>query len=150
MTTELEYFTNPRTGEIKPHTQQHVDNWVELQRRIDNLKNEARAAGAYHDAIDPDTGSQISGSRGGAGDGGFRADDSETGAPGSRHRKAKAEDVFDPTDELDDWLDDFEDGWGGNSMLLKHGLAREHPSKTPGWCHLQSELPASGKRTFMP
>jgi len=150
MITEEQYFTNPTTGEVKAHSDQHTLNFIELQARVENLLEDARIMGGYHDAVDPDTGTQISGVHGGSGDGGFRLPNTTTGAPMSNHRKAKAVDIYDPVNVLDIWLNQFDDGHGGNSMLLKHGLAREHPDATPGWCHLQSALPSSGRRTFNP
>lgn len=92
--------------------------------------------------IDPDTGTQISGSKGGNGDGGFRLPDSTTGKAGSKHKVAHAVDVHDPKGNLDGWLDD--------RLLTLYGLYREHPDSTPGWAHLQDIPPGSGHRTFYP
>jgi hypothetical protein len=96
----------------------------------------------YEQETDPDTGSSISGSKGGAGDGGFRLSTSATGAAKSKHKEGQAVDVFDPFDKLDDLIID--------EILVKFGLWRESPLKTPGWCHLQSVPPGSGRRTFNP
>ena len=57
---------------------------------------------------------------------------------------------YDPGDRLDTWLNDFEDGQGGNSKLEEYGLYREAPSATPNWVHLTTRPPHSGKRTFQP
>jgi len=105
--------------------------------------------------IDPDTGTEISGARGGAGDGGFRLQTATTGKSNSSHKDAKGVDDYDKDDAFDKWLDQFEvpmpNGQpGGNSKLEEYGLYREHPSTTPTWCHLTTRAPASGRRTFYP
>ena len=97
--------------------------------------------------IDPDTGTSISGVKGGAGDGGFRLPDSKTGAAKSKHKLAHAVDVFDPDNILDASLTD--------ELLKEFGLFREHPDATNGWCHLQDLPPGAwrmdnDKRTFYP
>lgn len=150
MITSAQYFTNPRTGEVKPHSQQAEDNFTQLQGREEALVQEAIAAGAFERAIDPDTGTEISGARGGDGDGGFRAIGSKTGKPGGPHYDGRGLDRYDPGNRLDKWLDTFEDGNGGNSMLLKHGLYREASIATDSWCHTQTKPVASGHRTFNP
>lgn len=92
--------------------------------------------------IDPDTNSSISGSRGGAGDGGFRLPNSSTGKPNSAHKQAQAVDVYDPQDLLDSFIDD--------ALLEDFDLYREHPSATHGWVHLSTRAPKSKKRTYIP
>jgi hypothetical protein len=68
------------------------------------------------------------------------------GVPGaaahSRHMTGQAVDVDDDDNALDAWIND--------DILVRYGLAREHPDSTLGWCHLQSVLPPSGHRTFFP
>lgn len=113
-----------------------------LLPRVNRILDAAYEAGAYDNAVDPDTGTQISGARGGVGDGGFRLSNSHTGAVNSKHKQAQAVDIFDPANVLDDWLND--------ALLTEFGLYREHPDSTRGWCHLQSVAPKSGKRTFKP
>lgn len=65
-------------------------------------------------------------------------------APRSHHLTGKACDVSDPTGSLDRWclanLDELE----------AIGLWMEAPGSTPGWCHLQTVPPKSGKRVFLP
>lgn len=62
----------------------------------------------------------------------------------SKHITAQAVDIRDDDGMLDEIL-------LANPMLLeKYDLAMEHPSATKGWCHLQSVLPASGRRIFYP
>lgn len=141
--TNTQYFQ-------KPHSQQQTNDADELLEHVNALLDEASAAGVWDGADDPDTNCQISGAKGGDGDGGFRTPSSTTGAPHSAHRDAKAVDGYDPADKLDNWLDTFEDGHGGNSKLEQHGLYREHPSATPGWCHLTTRAPGSGHRTYFP
>ena len=89
----------------------------------------------------PNTGTQISGSKNGAGDGGFRLSASTTGAARSSHKEARAVDVYDPLNKLDEWITD--------AILTDVGLYRETPSATPNWCHLTTRKPSSGNRTFM-
>lgn len=141
----------------KPHSTAQLAAASDLVGRVNDLGHEAERAGAFTFTIDPDTGCAISGRAGGDGDGGFRTPSSTTGAPDSAHRVLPAEkpkgvavDVYDPGNRLDTWLDGFEDGHGGNSMLEKHDLYREAPSATQSWCHLTTRAPASGRRTFQP
>jgi hypothetical protein len=134
----------------KPHTPSHTALAIDLLQRVEALKDEAVAAGAYERKTDADTGSEISGSKGGAGDGGFRLSNSTTGSGKSSHKEAKAVDCYDPNDRLDYWLDDYDDSNGGNTKLEEYGLYREHPDATPGWCHLTTRRPGSGRRTFYP
>ena len=156
MITKEQYFTHPRTGQVKPHPIEHEENFIIWRDREEALVNEAIDAGAFTRAIDPDTGCELSGARGGDGDGGYRARDSATGKPGGPHYDGRAGDRYDPGSRLNNWLDTFEDGHGGNRMLEKHGLYREHPDYTKGsspdksWCHTQIKPVPSGKRTFRP
>jgi hypothetical protein len=137
-----QYFQKPRSS-----TQESAAR--DLLERVDRLLQEAVLAGAHARHEDPDTGSEISGSKGGDGDGGFRTPGTRTGGPGSAHRAGQAVDVYDPDNALDTWLDAFEHD-GENTKLEEHGLYREHPEDTVGWCHLQSRAPGSGRRTFRP
>ena len=134
----------------KPHAPIHEQAALELLERVGKLTDEAIAEGAFQRAMDPDTGTEISGSRGGTGDGGYRMNTSITGKPGSAHKEGKGVDVYDPADRLDLWIHKFEDGKGGNTKLAQYDLYREHMDDTPGWCHLQTRSPASGRRTFKP
>ena len=135
--------------QAKPHTPEDDIAASDLLARVNELRDEAERAGV-HRQICPNTGTEISGSKGGAGDGGFRLPGATTGSPGSSHKEAKAVDAYDPGAYLDEWLDTFEHGNGDNTMLEKHGLYREHPGSTPGWCHLSTRAPRSGRRTFHP
>lgn len=65
-------------------------------------------------------------------------------APRSRHMLGQACDVSDPTGTLDAWCME------NLTELAALGLWMEHPSATPGWCHLQTVPPRSGLRVFHP
>ena len=134
----------------KPHSDEQQADALELLSRVNPLLDEAALAGAYAHETDLDTGCEISGAKGGDGDGGFRTPLSRTGVPSSSHREAKAVDVHDPEDKLDSWLSSFEGENGANSKLEQYGLYRESPSATPSWVHLTTRAPGSGRRTFNP
>ena len=151
MITREQYFGT------KPHIEAQADAADALLARTNALQAEYRDATGQAEDIDPDTGTEISGSKGGSGDGGFRLDTATTGRAGSAHKVLPAEkplgaavDCSDQDNGLDEWLDGFEYGDGRNTMLEKHDLYREHPSATPTWCHLTDRAPGSGKRTYMP
>ena len=136
MITAEQYFGS------KPHSDEQLAVALNLLGRVNALIEEAVAGGEFSVAIDPDTGTQISGSKGGAGDGGFRLPGASTGAPNSSHKQAMAVDVYDPVGRLDNWITD--------ETLERHGLYREAPAHTFGWCHLSTRCPNSGRRTFTP
>ena len=144
MITSEQYFQG------KPHDAEDEITASDMLTRVNELIDEAERLLAFRRAICPNTGSEVSGSKGGAGDGGFRLATSTTGSAKSSHKEAKAVDIYDPGGHLDDWLDDFEQPGGGNTMLEEHGLYREHPNATEGWCHLTTRAPGSGRRTFNP
>jgi hypothetical protein len=139
MITLEHYFAGKEGSE--EITREIESNAKSLLVRVNRLLAWASGIG-YEAANDPDTGSQISGSKGGAGDGGFRLSTSATGAAKSAHKRAMAVDVYDPGNVLDRMID--------NTILETFRLYRESPIDTPGWCHLQSVPPASGRRTFKP
>jgi hypothetical protein len=66
------------------------------------------------------------------------------GALRSNHRICKAVDLSDPDGGLDEWCEE------SVHYLVSYGLWLEHPDYTPGWCHLQSIGPRSGRRIFYP
>ena len=118
-------------------TEKRKDAALELIGKVNALLDDAFLHSI--DLIDnPVTGTSISGSR----YGGFRPQDCPQGAPNSSHKEGRGIDLYDPNNELDNWLSD--------AMLEKHGLYRESPLVTRGWCHLTDRAPGSGKRTFMP
>ena len=88
--------------------------------------------------VNPKTNSQISGET----NGGFRLPDCPIGAADSSHKQGQAVDVYDPFNDLDDWVTD--------EILTEFGLYREHPDSTQHWCHLTTRAPHSGNRTFIP
>lgn len=134
----------------KPHSPEQDQAATDLLFRVNLLISEAVKAGRFTREIDPDTGTEISGTRGGAGDGGFRLPTATTGSPKSSHKQAQAVDVYDPLNLLDGWLDEFEHGDGDNTVLAQAGLYRESPNWTVGWTHLTTRPPHSRKRTFQP
>lgn len=134
MITKAHYFGG------KAHPIEHEANADMLLAKVNVLLHELADKGIYDYWADPDTGTQISGAKGGSGDGGYRLPDSTTGAPSSSHKEGRGVDVYDPDNALDDAVD--------RKLLIKHGLYRETPKATPGWCHLTDRAPKSGCRTF--
>lgn len=144
MITLAQYFGS------KPHSTEQESAALDLLFRVNALLDEAEAAGIKR-SIDPDTGTEISGSKGGSGDGGFRLPTATTGRGKSSHKDAKGIDRYDPADRLDNWISTFDSNGGiDNSLLEKHGLYREAPFATQGWCHLQTRPPNSKRRTYHP
>src|SRR5579885_952775 len=90
----------------KPHSDAERELAEDLLARVNALLVEAEDAGAKPH-ICPNTGTEISGSLHGAGDGGFRLPDSTTGSARSSHKEARAVDVYDPSGAIDAWLDTF-------------------------------------------
>lgn len=105
--------------------------------RVNRLLERAYDEG-FPQEINPHTNSEV----GGETNGGFRPQSCPIGAPNSSHKHARAVDVYDPHNALDDWLTD--------DILIEFGLYREAPSATVHWCHLSDKAPGSGKRTFNP
>lgn len=122
-------------------TPERKQNAVALLSKVNRMLDDAYDEGVKL-GNDPDTGTQISGAKGGAGDGGFRLSTSSTGRPGSTHKEGLGIDIFDFNEALDNWLT--------NPKLEAYGLYREAPEATKGWCHLQSRPPRSGARTYYP
>lgn len=118
------------------------DSGIAMLNRVNGLLSVAEHECDYAWWLDPDTGTCVSGAKGGDGDGGWRLRTSLTGAPNSKHKSAHAIDIYDPDNVLDTWLTD--------KILSEHGLYREHPDNTPGWVHLQDVAPGSGHHTFVP
>ncbi len=149
----------------KPHSAAQRRSAARLLSPVNALVQEAIEEG-FTNRADPDTGTEISGSKGGAGDGGFRLPTATTGRSHSSHmilyslkdgvwvldEEAEAGiDVFDPVNWLDNWITKFDiDGGFGNTKLEKYRLYREAPGATLGWCHLTPREPGSKRRTFFP
>lgn len=130
--TVRDYF-----GPHKPSAARHVPNARHLLAAVTALVEEARAAGITF-TLNPATATLVSGQTWG----GYRTQECPIGAPLSAHKTGEAVDVHDPLNALDNWLTD--------AKLEKHGLYREHPEATLGWCHLTTRAPGSGRRTFRP
>jgi hypothetical protein len=90
--------------------------------------------------INPATKSQISGSK----YGGFRPQGCTQGAPLSKHKTGEAVDIWDPLDEIDDWLMEHQ------PLLTAMGIYIEHPDYTKGWSHWSIKAPKSGHHVFIP
>ena len=135
MITLQDYFND------KPHPTEYNLNALTLLYRVNNLLAAYTTDTGKLPEINPITGSQVSGSKGG--DGGFRLPTSTTGSSKSAHKLGMAIDLVDHG-ELDKWLDENPD------VLIKYDLYREASVSTPGWCHLSTRKPMSGKRSFKP
>ncbi len=136
MITLQDYFGD------KPHPTEYNLNALTLLYRVNNLIAAFVTDTGEISVNNPKTGNQISGNKGG--DGGFRLPTSLTGSSKSAHKLAKAVDIYDQGNHLDKWLDKNPDA------LIKYDLYREAGEATPGWCHLGTRKPLSGKRTFKP
>lgn len=131
MITIAEYFG------IWRHDSEHTKAAYELIKRVNALLEDAEENGVKC-PINPVTKSQISGER----FGGFRPQDCPIGAQKSAHKTGEAVDIYDPNNEIDNWITD--------KILEKHDLYRESPQDTLTWLHLSTRPPKSGKRTFKP
>ena len=136
MITLQDYFSD------KPHPTEYNLNALTLLYRVNNLIAAYTTDTGKLPEINPITGSQVSGSKGG--DGGFRLPTSTTGSSKSAHKQGMAIDLVDHDQHLDKWLDAKPDA------LIKYDLYREASASTPNWCHLSTRKPLSGKRTFKP
>ena len=136
MITLQDYFSD------KPHPTEYNLNALTLLYRVNNLLAAYTTDTGKLPQINPITGSQVSGSKGG--DGGFRLPTSTTGSSKSAHKQGMAIDLVDHDQHLDKWLDAKPDA------LIKYDLYREASASTPNWCHLSTRKPLSGKRTFKP
>lgn len=128
----------------KPYTEQQADNCDALLESVNQCLDFAARDKCYRSPVDPDTGSQISGAKGGSGDGGFRLVSSATGSKGSSHKDANGIDIYDPARALAAWC------VANPQILAALGLYMEDPRWTPGWVHLQRVPPKSGKRIYIP
>jgi len=133
MITKSDYFIG------RAHTNEHDKQAEMLLFSVNNLLADAAKNGVRL-FLNPATGTFISGKT----EGGFRLPDCCQGAQNSSHKEAKGVDVFDPNNELDDWLT------RNPSKLVEFNLYREHQSATEKWCHLTTRAPKSGRRTFLP
>jgi len=76
--------------------------------------------------------------------GGFRPQDCPIGAPKSGHKQGLAVDIYDPENQIDNWI------FGHQKSLDQYGLYFEHPTATPWWSHWSIRKPPSGRRIFYP
>jgi len=119
-------------------TDEQIKNAALLLNRVNLLLSDAVKYGVIL-KINPKTQSNISGDT----FGGFRPENCPQGAENSPHKEGMGIDIYDINNALDGWIDDIK--------LLKYDLYREHPEYTKGmWCHLQTRIPKSGRRTFIP
>lgn len=133
--TQDDYFAAyANHAEITPAI---ADNADKLLAAVNALLEECIANG-WVPRVNPTTGTLISGQQ----NGGWRPSDCPIGAATSSHKTGRGVDVADGNGSLDALLTD--------GMLEAHGLYREHPDATSGWCHLTDRAPKSGRRTFWP
>jgi len=136
MITLQDYFGD------KAHPKDYDLNALTLLYRVNNLLFAFVTDSCEVSINNPKTKNQVSGEKGG--DGGFRLPTSTTGSSKSAHKTGQAVDIYDRGNHLDLWLDKNPDA------LIKYDLYREASEATPGWCHLGTRKPPSGKRTFKP
>ena len=135
MISILDYFSN--FFDHPDATPERLLAAQDMLESVNGLLEEAETHGVDL-KINPRTKTYVSGEQ----YGGFRPQNCPIGASGSSHKLGRACDVYDPTGSLDAYITD--------AILEHHGLYREAPSSTSGWCHLSDKMPASGKRTFLP
>lgn len=123
---------------------EHYENASKLLAKVNTVLAAFVADGGKL-VIDPDTGTLISGAKGGSGDGGYRLATSATGAPNSRHKTGQAVDVYDPERKLARWVLQHQP-----FVHQQLGLSIERPEWTPNWVHFQSVPPGSGVFAFIP
>lgn len=121
-------------------TPERKHNAVILLNRVNRLLEDYEKETEGKVENDPDTGTQISGSRGGSGDGGFRLPQSRTGVKGSSHKQGQGVDIFDPYGNLGRWIT--------TEHLVKYNLYQEAMRYTPGWVHLQTR--PTSRRIYRP
>ena len=132
-----QYFTT------KPHDSKQEDAAQELLTSVMGLLNYLVETKKIEFPTCPNTGTLISGSRGGSGDGGFRLPTATTGASLSSHKEGKGIDIYDPRNKLDTLITN------DPSLLVLFDLYRETPDATITWCHLTTRAPKSKARTFL-
>lgn len=135
--TLAEYFAG------KPHEKSHEQAAQILLDRVMGLLNYLVQTKGLKLSKCPNTGTYISGSKGGSGDGGFRLPTATTGTKLSSHKEATGLDAYDPENCIDDAITE------DPSLLIMFDLYREDPKETKHWCHLTIRVPGSKKRTFL-
>ena len=119
-------------------TDERKTNVTLLLARVNKLMFEVQSYVRF--PINPLTGSQV----GGETMGGFRPQSCPIGAPKSAHKTGEAVDIYDPLNQIDEWIDKHQD------ILVRYDLYREASVATNHWCHLSTRPPKSGNRTFYP
>lgn len=121
-------------------TSERKHNAIVLLNRVNRLLEYYKDDTEREVGIDVDTGTQISGSRGGSGDGGFRLPQSRTGVKGSSHKQGQGVDLYDPQGNLGKWIT--------TAHLEEYDLYQEAMKYTPGWVHLQTR--PTSRRIYRP
>ena len=83
----------------------------------------------------------------GSGNGGFRPQDCEIGAPKSAHKEGLAVDRYDPFGLIDKWLNESPIA---AKAIRDLDMYFEAQSATIGWSHWSLKRPPSSKRFFHP
>lgn len=139
MITLADYFMGRREQyplALTPEIERNAARTVALANELIVL---AKGAG-FVVKLSPRTGSLVSS--------GWRPPQINSGAGGaarSRHLSGEACDLYDPDNRLDAFC------FAQADRVLKDlGLWLESPTATPGWCHVQTKPPRSGRRVFLP
>jgi hypothetical protein len=134
--------------------EQYVGKWGESKdltpERVlniqDNLLPKAEGLWVYltlngvNFPTNPATHSQVSGQT----YGGFRPQDCPQGAPRSSHKEGLAVDIYDPLNQIDNYL------LAHPELLEEFGIYIEHPNSTPKWSHWSARPPLSKRHIFHP
>lgn len=115
------------------------ENAANLVDAVNRLADYAIADGVEF-KINPSTDSVVSGSE----YGGFRPQSCTIGAKYSSHKLGLAVDLYDPSNDIDEWCMENQD------KLQECGIYIEHPSATNHWSHWTIKSPKSGRRVFYP
>jgi hypothetical protein len=113
------------------------ENAIDMLVKVNALLTECVENG-WEYRVNPVTGTLVSGQD----NGGWRPPECPIGAATSSHKEGRGIDIADGNGRLDAMITD--------AMLERHGLYREHPDATSGWCHLTTRAPKSKRRTFWP
>ena len=138
MITLAQYFGPHAT--CADRTPQVDANATQLIGRVNPLLAEMQLRDAVVCPVNPATGSLVSGQT----YGGFRPQACTQGAANSAHKQGQAVDLYDFHGHIDAWI------MRNPDALVRHDLYIEHPDATPGWCHVGTRAPKSGKRVFWP
>jgi len=128
-----------KSKDLTPTILANIDH---LLNRVNRLMQTAMTDGVMF-RINPDTKSQVAGQK----NGGFREQCCAIGAPASAHKLGMAVDVYDPFNQIDNWLNTSPVAKVEYESL---GLYFEAQEATNGWSHWSIKPPASGRRFFKP